>query len=79
MTERPGDMLLVGDDNGLSATDSTVTWWHRCTEGWAGVELPPDSLRGSLDNDVTVSAPLLCPNGCGMHGAIDHGTWVSAN
>lgn len=76
--DRPSDLLAVGDDNGLAATEGGLVWWHRCVDGWLPVDLPPDSITGPLDNSVTVRAPLLCPDGCGMHGSIQNGVWIAA-
>jgi hypothetical protein len=65
--------------------DSTITflWWHDCpldrTWSWIGSlgAVVSGHTIASFD-PLHVEGSLLCPRGCGDHGFVRQGRWVTA-
>lgn len=85
----PADLQAVIDLGGRhfalqinGGTDITFVWWHDCpidrTWSWIGSIGTTTSGHTITSHDpLHVEGSLLCPAGCGDHGFIRQGKWVS--
>lgn len=76
-----GGIVIRWDEDGQG-----FAWRHPACRAWATLRFWPDPAStghrltrgGPKDVDkLTVVGSLLCPMGCGTHGAIEDGRWRS--
>lgn len=66
----------LGFDIEVQWMGDELLWKHPECRAWSRVTFPPHVLVSR--EPLTVTASLLCPQGCGRHGFITNGKWVPA-